>query len=49
MEFYIDFEKKRQPHLQVDQFPFLGEDCKSGVKGEEEWGPSPQVRNVKTI
>jgi len=29
----------------VDQFPFLGgEDCKPGVKGEEEdWGPSPQA------
>ena len=36
------------PNLQVDQFPFLGgEDCKPGVKGEEEdWGPSPQVAKI---
>jgi len=28
----------------VDQFPFMGgEDCKPGVKGEVEWGPSPQA------
>ena len=36
------------PNLKVDQFPFLGgEDCKPGVKGEEEdWGPSPQVAKI---
>ena len=36
--------------IQVDQFPFLGgEDCKPGVKGEEEWGPSPQVTKFGII
>ena len=33
---------------QVDQFPFMGaEDCKPGLKGGEEWGPSPQVKKIK--
>ena len=44
-EFEFEYEF---PNLKVDQFPFLGgEDCKPGVKGEEEeWGPSPQVAKI---
>ena len=41
-------KRMKMYNIQVDQFPFMGgEDCKPGVKGEEEWGPSPQVKYIK--